>query len=414
MNKKMLYISYCFPPMSDAESFLQMRILPEIVKNNWDTEVITVDCDTTFAKQDINLLKPIPKSVTIHSIKSLERYNILFKTLRQYSYFLLSKLFYFEPAFFWIRNATKAGKKLIDKGNFTLLHSKANFHSSNLVGLALKKYSGLPWVAHFSDPWYDNPFIRTDLWNRKQILKCESDIIRNADAVVFTTQQTLDLVMAKYPAEWLSKAYVVPHCYVKSNIETATPLHDELNITYTGNFYGIRTPEPIIYAIERLKNKINLEGKLKVNFIGYVPPEYIAMINKAGLQKIIICHGSKSYDQASALARASDVLLIVDAPGAIGIFLPSKLVEYLDFRKPILGITPTVGASADLIRSLDCPVIDPLDIDGIALEIESMLTKWNNKELMLSPRFDAAADVYSSVTIGKHYCEVFDQLTINN
>ena len=46
------------------------------------------------------------------------------------------------------------------------------------------------------------------------------------------------------------------------------------------------------------------------------------------------------------------MLLVIDAPADESLFLPSKLIDYLPARKPILGLTPARGASADLIRAL--------------------------------------------------------------
>ena len=41
----------------------------------------------------------------------------------------------------------------------------------------------------------------------------EARVIEHADRVVFTTPETVDLVMAKYPALWRKKVRVIPHGY---------------------------------------------------------------------------------------------------------------------------------------------------------------------------------------------------------
>ena len=60
------------------------------------------------------------------------------------------------------------------------------------------------------------------------------------------------------------------------------------------------------------------------------------------------------------------MLLVIDAPADDSLFLPSKLIDYLPLGKPILGLTPLRGASADLIRRLGYPVVAPDDEAAIA------------------------------------------------
>ncbi|MDI6794866.1 MAG: hypothetical protein QME81_18700 [bacterium] len=62
----------------------------------------------------------------------------------------------------------------------------------------------------------------------------------------------------------------------------------------------------------------------------------------------------------------SDLLMLIDAPDEKGsLFFPSKLADYIGSGKPILGMTPLNGASANILRKLGCPVVDPKDVEGI-------------------------------------------------
>ena len=55
------------------------------------------------------------------------------------------------------------------------------------------------------------------------------------------------------------------------------------------------------------------------------------------------------------LMATSDLLLVVDGPDDLSVFLPSKLIDYLGAQVPILGIVPP-GAAAKLLARLDAPV----------------------------------------------------------
>src|SRR5919202_1568394 len=66
--------------------------------------------------------------------------------------------------------------------------------TDHLVGLELKKIWRAPWVAHFSDPWVDNPYYATDAATRDFNLAAERAVCEVADRLVFTSEETVDLV----------------------------------------------------------------------------------------------------------------------------------------------------------------------------------------------------------------------------
>ena len=64
--------------------------------------------------------------------------------------------------------------------------------TDHLIGLEIKRLYGLPWIAHFSDPWADNPFRKKDNYLDKENIKLEEQVIKSADMIVMTSQETSD------------------------------------------------------------------------------------------------------------------------------------------------------------------------------------------------------------------------------
>jgi hypothetical protein len=82
--------------------------------------------------------------------------------------------------------------------------------SSHLLALALKRRTGLPWLAHFSVPWSDSPFHRSSWLEHQFNLAMERRVVEAADGLLFTSSRTRELVMRKYPAARLGVAGVLP------------------------------------------------------------------------------------------------------------------------------------------------------------------------------------------------------------
>ena len=70
----------------------------------------------------------------------------------------------------------------------------------------------------------------------------------------------------------------------------------------------------------------------------------------------------------------TDILLLVDAPSDVNLFLSSKLIDYLGARRPILGITSTKGTAGRVLTDYGWNVHHPDDVPGIAAALESCLS----------------------------------------
>ncbi|MGO9787219.1 MAG: glycosyltransferase [Stellaceae bacterium] len=276
----------------------------------------------------------------------------------------------------WVKLAERAVLDRLTDSGFKpdLLTSFGDPMSDHLLGLRLKRLLGLTWVAHFSDPWADDPFRRSQFLANVVNRRLERQVIAEADRVVFTSAETLDLVMAKYPPAWKAKAAVVPHSFEPGLYPPRRPHSGDLVVRYLGNFYGPRTPLPFSRARARLIDRV--PGSLKdVRFelIGNLPRRFKLHPSWWRLPKGLVRHiPTVTHARSLALMAESDLLLVVDAPDEFSVFLPSKLVEYLGAGVPVFGIVPP-GTSAKLITRLGGGIADPRDDEAIAAGLADAL-----------------------------------------
>lgn len=272
--------------------------------------------------------------------------------------------------------------------------------TDHLAGLRVKRKTGVRWIAHFSDPWADNPFDS----RAKDWLASEAAVLQSADLAVFTSQETIDLVYAKHPEAWRAKARVLPHAYDGSLYPHAGGKNDHVTVRYLGNLFAGRGPEPLFEALMILQRRSpELLPRVRFEFIGeapmdlrnnpllaQLPPQCVTFLPKVG------------YLQSLALAKSADLLLNIDAPATTSVFLPSKLIDYVGARRPIFGISPA-GTAAKLIRSLGGWVADPMQPEQVADQLSMALAcveqrpveeTWGNAAVQIAYEASAVAALF--------------------
>ncbi len=400
-NYNMLYIGSAFPPLLAPESLLVARTIPKLVNLGWQIKALTVNPDSIACDQDSNLLQLIPESVDVIRTASIDKLLLRIPIMRYLLIGILLMIGMPEIMFLWYFTAVNAGKRLIRRHPFDIIYSRACSFTSNVIALMIKRTNDLPWVAHFSDPWVDSPYFR-GTWLQKLIsTRLERAIISEADAVVFVTQQTADLVMRKYPSEWRTKVHIIPHGYDKMMLscdenKSLTEINSRMKMVYTGSFIpGKRTPETFLMALHQLNLKLPLQDLMDVVLVGPIIDTYPRMAKRLNLGRIVTFTGAKPYLDSIKITTQADVLLIIDAKSDVeSVFLPSKIVDYMMVEKPILGLTPKSGASAELLDRLGCLVVDPSDVSAVEDAIKNLLHDWQRNELKISPNYQKVASEY--------------------
>lgn len=395
--KKLLCISHAFPPQLNPESLLTARTINALSSLNWDITVATAQARSVKEKIDYSLLDNFAQSITIENIWSPERILLFVPFFDSYIRNRIKNPNLLERQFLWRSFAEIKIKEIISSNSFDALYSRASPHVSNVVGLKVKRLTGLPWAAHFSDPWLKNPYFHFSDKKKEVINRLEKEIFHEADALIFTTAQTVDLVMKNYPSAVRKKAHVIPHGFNKNDYTglSGNVSSNKLSIAYAGGFYGIRKPYVFFKALRVLNKKKDLKENLEINFIGPSRKTYNSVLDELRVGDIVQFHGKLPFHECLKELSRSNCLLVIDAPNKENsVFLPSKLIDYLGFNKPIIGLTPLSGASADLLRSIEYPVVEPDDIQGICKVLEDTIEKFTARTLTHSKKHEEIANRY--------------------
>ena len=393
--RRLLAVSWEMPPMYGPRATQVARTLRELASLGWHSTVVCLDPRRGGPHWPDGVDAVLPKGVELVRVPSPEEWTAvrvawrLLPVLRDRP----------DSKWVWIDRAARAAEAAASTTTFDGLVTFAQPWSDHLVGLRVHRATRLPWVAHFSDPWVDSPYLLTPRARRSATWRMEADVIREADGVVFVTWQMADLVMKKYPDEWRSKAAVVPHGFDSARPASASVNRQRtgpMRLVYTGRFYdGLRTPTALLQAIAGAHAVEPLNGALDVTFIGPHVISFAGEATRLGLDAFVHFRDRVTAADALAIASDADALLVIDAPTeGPSPFLPSKLVDYLPLRKPILGITPAAGAAADLLGRLGCPTAAPDNVEAIQAAVTCLVRQWRDGTLSVSPQFDRVASEF--------------------
>jgi hypothetical protein len=391
--KRLLAISWEMPPMYGPRATQVSRVLGALTPLGWRSTVVCMDPRRGGPHWRDGIDAVLPEGVDALRVASPEEQTFVRAARRLFPSLRHSP----DPQSAWIKPASSAALAHASSTRPAGLVSFAQPWSDHLVGLRVHRATRLPWIAHFSDPWVDSPYLRTSTRYRDAAAALEADVIREATAVVFVTDETADLVMKKYPREWREKVAVVPHGFDPAETALAASRRPgPMRIVYTGRFYdGIRTPTTLLRAMAQLKERVPLENELEITIVGPHVVQFSRESSSLGLDGVVRWRDRVSPTDARALAADADVLLVIDAPSADpSPFLPSKLVDYLPLRKPILGITPREGATARLLTRLGCPTAPPEDVDAIEHAVVELLKRWRDGLLGVEREFARVAEEF--------------------
>jgi glycosyltransferase involved in cell wall biosynthesis len=358
VTNSLLAVSWAMPPLVYPRAIQVSRALKELSRRGWSIDVIALDAlssnsgrrDEAFASHYNGLYRL--HQIDITHVISAE--NCWWNR----SQWLHPMLPTDAEERAWTKLASQRGRALIKAKRPWALVTFAQPWSDHLIGLSLKRrFPSLPWIAHFSDPWVDSPYVQNedprvmDRWRAQ-----ESEVVRKADAALFVNQRTAKLVMSKYPSDWERKASVVPHGF---DADLLTPFLNpkaasgRLKFVHTGSlFEGLRDPFMLLEAIALLKQMLASEVLPAFEFVGSTDARYPARAQELGIDTITRFDEPTSYLNSLQIASEADVLIVIDTNLPGNVFFPSKVVDYLMFGKPILALAADGGETADILAPL--------------------------------------------------------------
>lgn len=389
MRNKVLVIPGAFVPSNDTVTLLTYKHLRNIdaefdvvaLKGPEDKGLrSSIDEDNKMSKFNIEYVCDYDDAVA-----SLERKNVL-------------------SGIYYIWKYCKYAVNKFKKGNYSVIYTSSIPAFTHLAGYWIKKLKKdkITWIASISDPLYKSPYKydKETIRSYNIISKIgfyvyifiymngfyEKICQKYADKIIYICEEEREFCISHYQNKEIlrNKAMIIPLNYIEKwdiyknlYLNVTTSIHKPLIVSHFGRIYGLRKLDNFLLALKSLKDE-NSELSQLIMFkqYGEFNLRYKRQIEEMKLEDFFVFHDKIPYDDVMKLMKESDALALFDTilpENQIQPYLPSKSLEYILLRKPLLILTTRQSPSYRIFNALgyDC-CLD--NISSIKKGILSLLT----------------------------------------
>lgn len=356
--KKVLILSYFFPPCNLTASQRALSYATFLKSNNYDPVIVTRNWEHPVSEQR-DMSKKAGKDVIIENHDSHEVHYVPFKPGMR------DRLFakYGERKFSFLRKFLTIWELFLQNFSIGALpYSNMYRYTEKLLsntpeikyviiianpfplfhfGYKLqKKFQDIQWIADYRDDWTTNELSKPKgiigrilTWRNR---KSEQKWVNSAVLATTVSQMLVDRIsnILYIPVHLIANGFFNRDY---KNISNSSKT-DEFIISYTGAIYHQQDIESMAIVMKALIDRFGQKIKLIIRFIG---AEYDAVAMKR-LQKLF--KGMESHlqttprisnDECLKLESGADLLYMTSYGNLKGI-PASKLYQYLGHRKPVL------------------------------------------------------------------------------
>ncbi|MFN2448967.1 MAG: glycosyltransferase [Candidatus Baltobacteraceae bacterium] len=247
--KRLLLVAHSFPPAPSAGSLRPGYLAHYLPQFGWDVTVLTSSGGTPpFHASVVSAGTPSAAAAALGSrLRSRASPG-----LRRIASRLKESLLFPDVTVPWVPPALRAANRLLETERFDAVLSTAHPASAHILGWAIARKAGVPWVADYRDAWTGNPYLRSRTQLRAMLETLfERTLIRRACAVSTISR---DLASQLHRVHRHKDIAVIPNAYDPAEwngMQGIVPAGFDL--CYAGSMYdGTRNPDIFFEALAEL------------------------------------------------------------------------------------------------------------------------------------------------------------------
>ncbi len=301
-------------------------------------------------------------------------------------------------------HARAAARRIASARRVDVVWTTSYPYSAHLVGVALAREFGIPFVADLRDPWTLNFVHEQKLpFARAAERALERYVFRHAARIVVTTDTLADAYRALYP-EFAERFVTIRNGFEPLDLPARDVPASPVRVVHFGHVYSERTLEPVLRAMARALGREGTRRDVVLENLGRLSDRDRALVRELGLDALVIARDPMPYGVGMrSLRNAHGLLLAAWGTQRGPLLLPGKLYDYLLAGAPILA----VGENPELARILAHTRTGTIVSDDASLD-----AAWSallDGTLPFDPDARAIAD-YSAPEAAKKLVTVFEEV----
>jgi hypothetical protein len=362
MSKKVLMVAFHFPPIAGSSGVQRtLRFVQHLPRFGWQPLVLSAH-PRAYAAKSADLLAELTPGMLVRRAQAFDCARH-FALCGRYPGALA------RPDRFasWRFDGLRQGRMLIREHRPDVIWSTFPIATSHVIGGALARESGLPWVADFRDPMAQEGYPADPrtwaLWSA-----IERDTLSRASRSVFVAPGALRFYRSRYPKLDPKRLTVIENGFDEDSFdipdETSALDASRLTLLHSGVVYpSERDPKPLFRALQKLRGQPGLP-RFSIRLRAPGDAAWLnQLIRQHGIEQLAHTAPPLPYREALLEMQRADALVVMQAKNCND-QIPAKVYEYLRAARPILALADPAGDTAALMRHAlgeAAPILDPAD-----------------------------------------------------
>ncbi len=298
-----------------------------------------------------------------------------------------------EPEQLWKPAALKQACRVVKRDGIAAVITTSPPVTTHLIGQALKRKFGVPWIADLRDPITDN-FAYAPKDDREDAFfrRVERLAVEESDACVVTCPELAVRLCERFGSVDPNRVHVITNGCDEEDAPAEEPPSepavqrrgDRFEMLYVGAFYRQQTIKPMLEALRLLLDRRpDLRGMLRFRIVGSLSATERELLRTSDGEFLAIDGYMPHADALRAMRQADMVVLMTPGNEGGRLCIPAKVYEYLAFGPHILAI---IHQETELERWLADAgnvtlVRHPVRVEALADTIRACFDRYRGEKL---------------------------------
>jgi hypothetical protein len=411
--RPVLLVAFHFPPLAGSSGLQRtLRFAQYLPEFGWQPVVLSVR-PSAYEKSDKRSLAQIPADCEVIRTPCLDAGRHL-SINGHYPGFAAMP----DRWASWQLWGVRAGLRACRERGIRAVWSTYPIATAHLIGAAIAKRTGLPWIADFRDPMAQEGY-PADPRRWRAFKRIEEAAVSRAARLVFVSPSALQMYRARYPQTPPGRFALIENGFDESSFNDIPEQRLSENdgpplLLHSGIVYpSERDPGALFEALGRLARSGAIRpGDFVLRFRASVHEDLLReLAARQDVEAFIDIQPAIPYRDALREMTSADALVVMQGANC-NEQIPAKVYEYLRAGRPILALADPAGDTGETLARLGYPFVTKLEsADAIERNLPAFLRALRAGTLPVAGR--PLVDRYSRRELTRQFAALLDETTSN-